>query len=232
MPSSKKSLHYSASALLTSIAVGLLGYGMSTTWVKTSMTCARRGADIFNGSAVITLDLFNGNSERISCPFFGRPEEGFKVFSQLANPGGAPLILHGLVVGLSVLCLLFSCGSILISLYNTVSNPYETYMGPIGFYTCSSVSACSSFVALVVFVANVNLTNMAEDVVNTFAGDTPVVLKDKTVEIQIGYYLLIPYMVLSLLAIVLVHLYDHAAYTTKKEQQRPTEDAPKEIMMY
>lgn len=63
------------------------------------------------------------------------------VFQRLREIGGPPLALHGLVVCLVVLCFVFSAISILISLYNSVSNPYETYMGPIGIYTCSSLSS-------------------------------------------------------------------------------------------
>lgn len=71
---------------------------------------------------------------------------------------------------------------------------------------------------------------MAEELVKTFTGEVD--LKNKSAEMKIGYYLLIPYTVLSLLAISLIYMYDHAAYTQRREQQRPTEDAPKEIMMY
>ena len=62
------------------------------------------------------------------------------VFPELWRVGGGAVVLHGLCVLLLVLCLLASCGSILISLYNSISNPYETYMGPIGIYACSSAS--------------------------------------------------------------------------------------------
>lgn len=58
----------------------------------------------------------------------------------LAGIAVTPVALHGTVVCLLVLCLLFSALSILISLYNSVSNPYETYMGPAGVYACGSLS--------------------------------------------------------------------------------------------
>ncbi|XP_071764058.1 clarin-3 [Centroberyx gerrardi] len=230
MPSTKKTLHFMSSALVTSISVAVLGYAMSTQWVKTTMECAPSGYELFNGTAVVTLGLFEGNSTRTACPFFGGIDP-FQVFPQLGMAGGAPVILHGLAVLLLVLCLLFSAGSILIALYNSVSNPYETYMGPVGFYACSSLSASLSFVVLILIVVNVNFTNMAEEVVKDFARDA-VELRNKRSEMQVGYYLLIPYIVLSLLAIGLIYMYEHAAYTQRKEQQRPTEDAPKEIMMY
>lgn len=85
---------------------------------------------------------------------------------------------------------------------------------------------------LIIFAVNVSVTNMAEDLVRNFAEGIPVDLKNKSSKMQIGYYLLIPYTVLSLFAIILIYMYDHAAYTHRREQQRPTEDAPKEIMMY
>lgn len=44
------------------------------------------------------------------------------------------------VVALLALCLLCSAATILVSLYNSVSNPYQTYMGPIGIYSCGSLS--------------------------------------------------------------------------------------------
>lgn len=86
--------------------------------------------------------------------------------------------------------------------------------------------------ALIIFVLNVSLTNMAEAVVESFANSIPVDLINKSSEMLLGYYLVIPYTVLSLFAIALIYMYDHAAYTHRREQQRPTEDAPKEIMMY
>lgn len=59
---------------------------------------------------------------------------------KLAQIAVTPAALHVTVVFLLVLCLLFSALSILISLYNSVSNPYKTYMGPAGVYACSSLS--------------------------------------------------------------------------------------------
>ncbi|KAK2820545.1 hypothetical protein Q5P01_023504 [Channa striata] len=228
MPSVQKSLFFISSALVTAKAVGVLGYAMSTQWAIMTMKCVGGGSGSFNGSATITLALFNGKLDKVQCPFGN--SDNFQVFPELVKIGGSPVALHGLVLCLLVLCLLFSAGTILISLYNSVSNPYETYMGPIGIYTCSSLSACLSFVVLIIFVASVTVTSMAEDMVKN--SDQTVELDDKSTEMQLGYYLVIPYTVLSLAAIALIFMYDHAAYTHRREQQRPTEEAPKEIMMY
>ncbi|KAM6898371.1 clarin-3 [Lycodopsis pacificus] len=231
MPSLKKILHFMGSALVTACSVGVMGYCMSATWAQSTMECTKSGDDFTNGSAVVTLNLFVGNMNRDFCPLFGRQED-FEVIPQLGGTGVTNVVLHGLVVCLLALCLLFSGCSILISLYNSVSNPYETYMGPNGVYVCSSLSACLSVVVLILFAVNVTVTSMAEDLVKSFSVDISAELRNKTSEMKLGYYLVLLYTGLSLFAIVLIYLYDHAAYTHRREQQRPTEDAPKEIMMY
>lgn len=71
MPSSQKMLFFLSSALVTAISVGLLGYGMSAQWATTTMECASDGSGFFNGTAIITLDLFKGNLARNFCPLFG-----------------------------------------------------------------------------------------------------------------------------------------------------------------
>ncbi|KAF0025583.1 hypothetical protein F2P81_022464 [Scophthalmus maximus] len=225
MPSITKTAHFTCSAFVTALSVGVMGFSMSTEWAQTSMECASGGSGFFNGTAVITLELFAGNLNRSFCPLFGSIDS----FKEI---GATPVALHAIVLCLLALCLLFSAGSILLGLYNSVSNPYETYMGPMGVYVCSSLSACLSVVVLVVFLVNVSVTDLAEDLVETFSGSIAVDLKNKTSKMRLGYYLIIPYTVLSIAALALIYMYDHAAYKHRQEQQRPTEDAPKEIMMY
>ncbi|RVE59785.1 hypothetical protein OJAV_G00191820 [Oryzias javanicus] len=195
MPSSKKILYFIASALSTTVSVGLLGFGMSQQWSTTTVLCARNGADTLNGTAAVTMGLFKGFLLRDGCPGF-QIESSFSAFDKLVDTGGAPPALHFLSVILLALCLLFSAGSILLSLYNSVSNPYQTYMGYVGVYICSSLSASLSVLVLILFVINVSVTSLAEDVV--FSVDEDVDL----------------------------------AYTHKQEQEKPTEDAPMETMMY
>lgn len=221
-----------SSALVTAIAVGLLGFGMSADWAVIKMDCARGGTDHFNGTAKVTLGLFNGILNRTFCPVFGN-EDSFQVFPQLSNgTSSVPKVLQALVVCLLVFCLVSSAGTLLISLYNSVSNPYETYLGPSVVYGFSSLSACVGLVAVIIFALNMTLTNMGETLVETVTQGIPLDLRNKRTVADIGLYLLIPYIVLSLLAIVCVYTYQRAAYTRKREQERPTEDAPKEIMMY
>lgn len=93
-------------------------------------------------------------------------------------------------------------------------------------------AACLSVLVIIIFVLNINVTKMAEELVPSVGEVSSLELTNKRSEMKVGFFLLIPYTVLSLLAILLIYLYDHAAYTHRREQERPTEDAPKEIMMY
>ncbi|XP_034564179.1 clarin-3 [Notolabrus celidotus] len=231
MPSLMKILFFISSASLTASAVVILSYAMTAEWSTTNLECSIPGSVSFNGTAVVRLKLFQGVIVRNFCPLFGGTDR-FEVFPKLVDTEGPSAILHGLVLGLLAVCLLCSVCSILISLYNSVSNPYETYMGPVGIYVCSSLSACLALLVLILYVVNVLVTTMPENLVQLFAEGIPAELRNKTAEMHVGYYMLIPYIVLSIGAIVLIYSYAHAAYTHRREQQRPTEDAPKEIMMY
>lgn len=89
----------------------------------------------------------------------------------------------------------------------------------------------ASFLALIFFVSSVHLTEFP---VNWLKSLFPfkAVYKRETVSMQLGFYMIIPYIATNAVAMLLVYLYVHAAYTRQREQQKPTEDAPKEIMMY
>ncbi|KAL0964772.1 hypothetical protein UPYG_G00328710 [Umbra pygmaea] len=232
MPSTKKTLYFLASAASTSASVGILGYAMSTKWALSILECSNLDHVFTNGSAVVQYQLFSGVVDRKYCPEFGGDNK-FQVLESLAKTGGVPQILYAVMIFLLALCLLCSAGSILVTLYNSVSNPYETYMGPVGLYTCSSLSACISLLVLVLYVVIITLTSISQDLVQIDVGVTiDFTMIDKSSEFQMGYFLMLPYMGLCLLSILLVYLYEHAAYTHRQQQQKPTEDAPKEIMMY
>uniref|UniRef100_A0A672RBX9 Clarin-3-like n=1 Tax=Sinocyclocheilus grahami TaxID=75366 RepID=A0A672RBX9_SINGR len=143
MPSSKKLTHFLSSAALCAAGVAVLGFGMSTNWAQANMDCAPIDSEEFSGSSSLQIGLFNGTETKIACPRIDKL--GVNVPGKLA---GAPIILHALVVILLALALLGSAGSILVTLYNSFSNPYQTYMGPIGLYTCSGLSVQAHLIQL------------------------------------------------------------------------------------
>ncbi|XP_023686775.1 clarin-3 isoform X1 [Paramormyrops kingsleyae] len=234
MPSLQKVLHFLGGCLFTMLGVGLTGFGMSDPWAASKLECASQGSnnlnspDFYNGTADISFGLFSMVVSRDSCPSFGATNT-YATFQKLEAIGGPPLILHSLVISLLLVSLITSAGTIFITFYNSVSNPYQTHLGPSGVYTCCACSVIFAFLALVLFLVNVFATNLWQAIV---LNEVKVNLRNVTVSMRLGFYLLIPFLVTSSLAIVVIVLYQHVAYTHQKEQQRPTEDAPKEIMMY
>ncbi|XP_049320897.1 clarin-3 [Astyanax mexicanus] len=228
MPSTTKMMYFFSSALLSAGGIAILGYGMSTAWADCVMYCGPSDNNQFNGFAEIVMGLFAGAERKTTCPRFDS-EDTFTVFTRLEKTGGAAVALQGLVVCLLVLALLGSAGSLLITLYNTVSNPYETYMGPIGLFTCSGLSASLAFLALVLYLINVMVIKLGQELAK-HTGD--VVVEDKDMKFMTGFFLLLPYIILNLLTILLVYLYVHIDNTHRRQQEKPTEDAPKDIMMF
>lgn len=89
--------------------------------------------------------------------------------------------------------------------------------------------ACLAFLAMVLYLINLLGINIANKMLSQgFTGT----LKDEVVTFLVGFFMILPYIVVNLVAILLVYLYAHAAYRQRQEQQKPTEDAPKEILMY
>ncbi|XP_065118878.2 clarin-3 [Paramisgurnus dabryanus] len=230
MPSTEKLAHFLSSALLSAAGVAVLGYGMSTDWATSTQDCSPTSSDFYNGTSKLRIGLFNGSEVKISCPFFDTLGLPVEVFNRLTKMGGAPVVLHVLVVALLAFAILGSAGSILITLYNSFSNPYETYMGPIGLYACSGFSACVAFLALILYVVNIYPVQMFQTLV--LAENNQVKLRQSEADLQIGFFLLIPYIVTNLMSILLVYLYVHTAYKRRKQQEKPTEDAPKDIMLF
>ncbi|XP_051530877.1 clarin-3-like [Myxocyprinus asiaticus] len=230
MPSIEKLLHFLSSAFISAAGVAVLAYGMSTYWAESTLRCSPTNTDFFNGTAKLKITLFNGTEEKISCPRFDKLGESVEVFNRLKTHGEAPVILHCLVVALLAVALLGSAGSILITLYNSFSNPYETYMGPVGLYACSGLSACVATLALILYVLNVYPLQMIQALV--LAKEKDVKLQNEETNLHVGFFLLIPYICANLIAILVVFVYVHTAHTRRKEQEKPTEDAPQDIMMF
>uniref|UniRef100_A0A8B9JU92 Clarin 3 n=1 Tax=Astyanax mexicanus TaxID=7994 RepID=A0A8B9JU92_ASTMX len=91
------------------------------------------------------------------------------------------------------------------------------------------ISASLAFLALVLYLINVMVIKLGQELAK-HTGD--VVVKDKDMKFMTGFFLLLPYIILNLLAILLVYLYVHIDNTHRRQQEKPTEDAPKDIMMF
>ncbi|MBN3299030.1 CLRN3 protein, partial [Amia calva] len=226
MPSTTKTLSFLSGALCTAICASILCFTLaSNEWIFSTMICKGFNQTEGNGTAYITFGLFQAVGSRSACPTFGTP------LTITGERGGAPNILHNMVIAFIILSLISSALSFIITMYNSVSNPFETYMGPLGLYTTSSISAILILLSIILFVVNAETSALSAEIIK---GDIQenVDLYDIQNTMKYTFYLLIPALVCSLLAITVIYIYEHARYHQQKEQERPTEDAPKEVMMY
>ncbi|MGH0128173.1 UNVERIFIED_CONTAM: hypothetical protein FKN15_033893 [Acipenser sinensis] len=88
------------------------------------------------------------------------------------------------------------------------------------------------FLSIVLFVVNTEVYHLSVEMAENRIGSPNVILSDAKNSIGYSYYLMIPAFFCNLFAIIIVYVYQHANYTQRKEQQRPTEDAPKDVLMY
>ncbi|TSK14906.1 Clarin-3 [Bagarius yarrelli] len=90
-------------------------------------------------------------------------------------------------------------------------------------------AACVAFLAMVLYLVNLLEINITKSMLLV---NLDAILKDVVVTFLVGFYMLLLYIIFNLFSIILVYLYAHMAYRQRQEQQKPTEDAPKEILMY
>ncbi|MBN3275496.1 CLRN3 protein, partial [Polyodon spathula] len=230
MPTIRKTLMFLGGSLASGGSLIMICAVLATKeWVSTAITC--KGSANNNGSVTLEYGLFEGKGKSNFCPNIGVDIEPFKVLESLEHFGPSKS-LHITVITCLCLGLLGSICSFGITLYNSFSNPYETYLGPLGVYVCSSVSAIFIFLSIVLFVVNTEVYHLSIEMAQNQITNQRVTLSDAKNSIGYSYYLMIPAFFCNLFVIIIIYVYQHASYTQRKEQQRPTEDAPKDVMMY
>ncbi|KAK1166618.1 clarin-3-like [Acipenser oxyrinchus oxyrinchus] len=229
MPTIRKTVMFLGGSLANSGSIIMICAVLATKeWVNSVITC--KGSANYTGTVTLEYGLFEGKGSHIFCPNIGGDILPFKVLESLEHFGPSKS-LHIMVITCLCLGLLGSICSFGITLYNSFSSPYETYLGPIGVYVCSSVSAIFIFFSIILFVVNTEVYNLSVEMAQNQIG-TIVTLSGTKNSIGYSYYLMIPAFFCNPIAIIIVYVYQHVDYTQRTEQQRPTEDAPKDVLMY
>ncbi|MBN3284771.1 CLRN3 protein, partial [Polyodon spathula] len=230
MPTVRKTVMFLGGSLANGGSLIMICAVLATKeWVSAVITC--KGSANHTGNVTLEYGLFEGKGEHIFCPNVGGLIQSFKVLESLEHFGPSKS-LHITVITCLCLGLLGSICSFGITLYNSFSNPYETYLGPLGVYVCSSVSAIFPFFSMVLFVVNTEVYHLSVKMAQNKIDSPLVTLSNAKNSIGYSYYLMIPAFFCNLFVIIIINVYQHASYTQKKAQQRPVEDAPKDVMMY
>ncbi|XP_078421328.1 clarin-3 [Cetorhinus maximus] len=230
MPSLRKRLMFAA-GFSVSLGTGMLISAIMATdsWVDTVINCKNKSGDAV-GEMKLKYGLFEGLREKSGCPIL--VDDGTVKVLECFKNAGTTRAIHILVILFLVFGLLFTLLSAVVALYNSISNPYENICGPISIYTCSSISCVSTFLAMVLFAVNTTVNNLSTELVKNSIKENLVTFKLKTDSYEYSFWLILPSLALNVATIAIVYVYQHENHTREREQKRPTENAPKDVLMY
>ncbi|KFO13503.1 Clarin-3 [Balearica regulorum gibbericeps] len=227
MPSRKKTTMF-ASAFVTCVCSFVMICVVLATqqWMSSEI---RFSATNSSGTVSLTYGLFRGTCGQFVDVGLQVSERTFQVADNLSDVK-ARSIITGIIV-LLVLSLLSSLLSSGFTCTNVVSNPYQTFLGPIGVYTWNSLCGIFILIAMILFPVNIEENSLSVELAR---GCFPFLETHIKSEHNYGYsyWIMLIIIVLNSASIIIIYFYDHARYSKKKEQERPIENAPKDVILF
>lgn len=180
-----------------------------------------------NGSVNITYGLFRGKSV-LSLQGLSEPDKSFEVLGILDN--SSPRSLQLVTVLFLVVSLFASLMSSVFTFYNSISNPYQTFLGPAGVYTWNGISAFSVFLTMVLFVGNTQSNRLSEDLCQKlYSGIT---IRGMTHSYGYSFWLILLIILLNALSVVIIFFYQRARQQQKQAERKPMEHAPRDGILF
>ncbi|OCT71601.1 clarin-3 [Xenopus laevis] len=227
MPSKKKALLFLSGFVASIGSFAIICTCLATNeWVSSEVDFRINNA---TGFVSIQYGLFQGTHSRTAIEgAIGKEPTQFKVLDYVKD---SAKIIQIVIILFLVLGLVCSFASSVITCLNSVSNPYLTYLGPIGVYVWVSINAVLSLLCMVLGAVNAEITGMPKQLAVALdkAGD-----KFYETRFTYGYsfWLLILIMVFNIVTIAVIYVYQKARYTKQKEQERPMERATQDVILF
>ncbi|NXU93434.1 CLRN3 protein, partial [Xiphorhynchus elegans] len=227
MPSRKKTTMF-ASAFCSCVCSFVLVCVVLGTqqWVSSQVRFART-----NTSVTISLDygLFQGTCGQFVEAGLEVSQKTFQVADSLSSTKTRSTNIAIIVIlVLSLLTALLSSG---FTCTNTVSNPYQTFLGPIGVYTWNSVCGILILLAMILFPVNIEAHGLSEELAQGCSTSLQKHISSKH-SYGYSYWLMLLILLLNIASVIIIYFYDHARYSKKKEHERPIENAPKDVILF
>ncbi|XP_014800731.1 PREDICTED: clarin-3 [Calidris pugnax] len=226
MPSRKKSGMF-ASAFLTCVCSFVLICVVLATqhWISSEVHFSGTNSTT---TVSLTYGLFSGTCDQFSSGLLV-PEKNFQVADILNNVTAKGTVTATIVI--LVFSLLVSLLSSGFTCTNAVSNPYQTFLGPIGVYTWNSLCGIFVLLAMILFPVNVEGNGLSIELAR---GCFPALQTHTESKHTYGYsyWIMLLIIFLNIASIIIIYFYDHARYSKKKEQERPIENAPKDVILF
>ncbi|KAM7072542.1 clarin-3 [Molossus nigricans] len=229
MPTTKKTLMFLSSFFTSFGAFVVICAVLGTReWVSSTISISDKSS---NSSIVITYGLFRGQSTQELSHGLAESDKDFEVLGKLDD--STPKTLHLVVILFLVLSLSTSLLSSGFTLYNSISNPYQTFLGPVGVYTWNGLSASFTFLTMTLFVGNVQSNHLSEALAQTLYSHYPSAThRGTTHTYRFSFWLMLLVILLNIVTVVIIIFYQKARYKQKQEQRKPVEYAPRDGILF
>ncbi|NXJ66429.1 CLRN3 protein, partial [Rostratula benghalensis] len=226
MPSRKKSTMFAMAFLTCFCSFVMICVVLATQhWISSKVHFSGTNSTT---TVSLTYGLFGGTCEQFSSGLLV-PGMNFQVADILKNAKAKGIITAIIVI--LVLSLLVSLLSSGFTCTNAVSNPYQTFLGPIAVYTWNSLCGIFVLVAMILFPVNIEGNGLSVELAHgCFSALQTLVKSEHTY--GYSYWIMLLIIFLNIASIIIVYFYDHARYSKKKEQERPIENAPKDMILF
>ncbi|NWS28121.1 CLRN3 protein, partial [Polioptila caerulea] len=227
MPSRKKTSMF-ASAFCSCVGSFVVVCVVLATpqWVSSDVRFSRTGSNV---TVSLKYGLFRGTCEQFVDAGLQVSKTTFQVADALSSASSRGLNIATIVV--LVLALLSSLLSSGFTCTNAVSNPYQTFLGPVGVYTWNSACGALILIAMILFPVNVQGNSLSEELARGCSTSLQTHLGSQH-SYGYSYWIMLLILFLNIASLIIIYFYDHARYSRKKEQERPIENAPKDVILF
>ncbi|CAO2583683.1 Clrn3 [Lemmus lemmus] len=226
MPTTQKTLMF-LSGFLTSLGSVVVICSILGTQAWVTSTIFFTDA-ISNGTIVIKYGLFRGLSTQNLNEGLQELDKNFEVLGILGD--SSQKTLHLVAILFLVLSLGTSVLSSIFTFYNSISNPYQTFLGPVGVYTWNGLSAPFVFLTMVLFVGNTESNHLSEELSNKLY--TAITIQTTTHSYGYSFWLILLVILLNIVTVVIIIFFQKARYQQKQEQRKPVEYAPRDGILF
>ncbi|NXA50979.1 CLRN3 protein, partial [Nothocercus julius] len=229
MPSRQKTLLFTC-AFCTSVgSFALLCVVLATrSWVTSDIQFSGANSSV-TVTLTVTYGLFQGVCEQTVAGGLQISESSFQVADTLEN--AETKATNVAIIVLLVLALLSSLLSAGFTGTNVVSNPYQTFLGPIGVYTWNVINGILTLLVLILFAVNIESNGLSVELAEICHAIPTTYMNSKNMY-GYSYWIMLLIIFLNIATIIIIYFYDHARYYKKKEQERPIENAPKDVILF
>ncbi|NWZ31704.1 CLRN3 protein, partial [Asarcornis scutulata] len=226
MPTREKKLMFGAAFLTSVLSFVIICVVLGTQrWISSTVYFSQSNSST---SVTVTYGLFSGTCASTIHVGVQVSDTNFQVAELLNSTRKAINVTIIVLLVLSLLCSLLSSG---FTFTNTVSNPYQTFLGPIGVYTWNAIGGFFTLIVMILFAVNVQGNNLSVELAIKCASTQQNHTGSKH-NYDYSYWILLLHILFSCATIVIIVFYSCARYTKKKEQERPIENASKDVILF